>query len=113
MREHDHLQAVVGHVAGEILVNLHHRAAKVFAIATHRQLSASIGSPFGESVGELLVVPSEKIIAQFVIIHRICIGRVGDPKIADFTKITSIRGYHLAVGGNVTMENQIGNQEIR
>ena len=33
VREHDHLQTVVGHVAGQVLVDLDHGAAEVLAIA--------------------------------------------------------------------------------
>ena len=36
VREHDHLQAVVRHVEGQVFVDIHHRAAEVFSIAAHR-----------------------------------------------------------------------------
>jgi hypothetical protein len=58
--EHDHLQAVVRHVAGEVLVDLHHGAAEVLAIAAHGEFGAGIGRPFGEGFGSCLSYQARK-----------------------------------------------------
>jgi len=79
MGEHDHPQAIVRHVPGEVLVYLHYRAAEVLAIAPHGQFGAGVGRPFRESLGELLVIPREEEVAEFVVVDRIGVGPVGDP----------------------------------
>jgi hypothetical protein len=88
--EHDHLHAVVRHVPGEVLVNLDHGTAEVFAIAAHSQFRAGIGRPLWEDFSQLLVVPGKKEVAKFVVVNCIGIGRVGDPEIAGFAEIAGI-----------------------
>ena len=75
---------------GEVLVNLHHRATEVLAIAAHRKFGAGIGDPFGEGFGELLVIPRQEEVAEFVVVDRVGVGRVGDPEVASVTNITSV-----------------------
>ena len=43
MGEHDYLEPVVGHVPGEVPVDVHHRAPEVLPVAAHRQLGARVG----------------------------------------------------------------------
>ena len=69
-------------MASEVFVNLDHGTAEVFAIAAHGEFGAGIGGPFGESLGELLVIPREEEIAEFVVVHGIGVGRVGEPNVA-------------------------------
>ena len=85
-----HLQAVVRHVAGEVLVNLHHGTAEVFAIAAHGEFGAGIGRPFGKGFGQLLVIPREEKVAEFVVVDRVGIGRVGDPEVAGFAEVAGV-----------------------
>ena len=88
--EHDHLQAVVRHVAGEVLVDLHHRAAEVLAIAAHGEFGAGVGRPLGEGFGQLLVIPGEKKVAEFVVVDRIGVGRIGDPEVAGLAEVAGV-----------------------
>jgi len=92
MGEHDHLQAIVRHVPGEVLVYLHHRAAEVLAIAPHGQFGTGVGRPFRECLGDLLVIPGEEEIAEFVVVDRIGIRWVGDPEVTGFAKVAGVTG---------------------
>ena len=94
--EHDHLQAVVRHVAGEVAVDLHHGTAEVLAIAAHGQFGAGIGRPFGEGLGQLLVIPREEEVAEFVVVDCIGVGWIGDPEVAGFAKVTGIDSIDFA-----------------
>jgi hypothetical protein len=88
--ELNHLQTVVRHVAGEVFVDFHHRTAEVFAIATHGEFGTSIGGPFGESFGELLVIPSEEEVGEFVVVDGVSVGRVGEPDVAGFAEVACV-----------------------
>ena len=79
MGEHDHLHAVVRHVFGKILVDLHHGAAEVFSIAPHREFGSGIGDPLGKSFDESLVIPSEEEVAEFMIVYGVSVRRICDP----------------------------------
>jgi hypothetical protein len=90
MGEHDHLHAIVWHVPGEVLVNLNHGATEVFAVTAHGQFGTGVGRPLGECLAKLLVIPREEEIAEFVVVHRIGVGRVGDPEVTVFAEVSGI-----------------------
>ena len=89
--EHHHLHAVLGHVLCQVLVDFHHRASEVVAIASHREFGAAIGNPFGKGLGKLFVIPREEKVGEFVVVDRVGVGRIGDPKVAGILNVTSIR----------------------
>ena len=91
-----HLQAVVWHVAGEVLVDFYHGTAEVLAIAAHGQFGAGIGRPFGKGLGQLLVIPGEEKVAEFVVVDRVGIRRIGDPEVAGFTEVAGIGKLHVS-----------------
>ena len=90
--EHHQLHAIVWHVPSEVLVDLHHRTAEVFAIAAYRKFSSGIGDPFWKGFGQLLVIPRKEEVPKFVVIDCISIGRISDPEVTGFAKISSVRG---------------------
>ncbi len=77
-------------MTSEILVDLDHGPAEVFAIPSHGELSAGIRYPFGESFCELLVVPCQEKVAEFVVVHGVRIWGISNPKITDFAQIPSV-----------------------
>ena len=77
--EHHHLQPVVGHMAGEVLVDLHHRVTEIVPVATNREFCPRIRRPFGKSTSELFVVPGEKEVAEFVVVDGVSVGWISYP----------------------------------
>ena len=77
-------------MAGEVFVNFDHGTAKILAVTAHGEFGAGIGRPLREGAGELLVIPGEKKVGQFVVVHRIGVGGVGHPEVAGLAKVTGI-----------------------
>ena len=57
--------------------------------------AAGIAAPFGEKFGELLVIPSEEEVSEFVVVDGIGVGRVGDPEVAGLAEVAGVTGLNF------------------
>ena len=87
VREHDDLDAVVGHVGGEVPVAVHHAPAEVLALTDDRERPTAVRGPLREETGEGLLVPGEEELAQLMVVDGVRVGRVCHPHVA----VASIR----------------------
>jgi hypothetical protein len=85
-----HLHAVVRHVAGEILVDVHHGSAEVLAVARTASSARASGVHSGKALAKLLVIPGEEEVAEFVVVDRVGVGRIGDPEVAGLAEVAGV-----------------------
>ena len=81
MGEHDDLEAVVRHVFGEVLVSVHHALAEFLAGAADGERTLAIRVPVGEEFGQMLFVPGQEELGEFVIVDGVGVGGVGEPDV--------------------------------
>lgn len=90
MGELHHLETVVRHVASEIAIDLDHGMAEVVAVTPHREFGAGVWRPLRKGLREGFIIPGEKEITQFVVVHGIGIRWIGDPEIAGFAEVARV-----------------------
>lgn len=92
MREHDDLEAVVGHVFGEIAIAVDHAAPEVGVSALHGQSSLAVRVPMWKQRREQPSVPCQKHLGEFVIVYCVCVWWVRNPQVRIESLSTRVRG---------------------
>ena len=81
MGEHHHLQALLGGMGRQVGVDFHHAPLEILPRPPHRQGGPSVCVPFREETGKMFFVPGQKKVRQLVVVHRVGVGRIGDPEV--------------------------------